>query len=543
MSDPNSPAVLIVGAGPVGLTMAAHLHAAGLTPRVVDKAPHPSTTSKALVLWSRTLEMLDDLGIVGRFLAVGRSPVAVQMHDSKRVLARIEVGEGVTGTAFPRPLVLAQSETERLLAEHLREVGIEVERPVELVRFAESGDGVDATLRHPDGREEGVRCDWLLGCDGAHSAVRHGLDVEFTGKAEPLDFFLADCRVEGISADTIDFFMSPKGPLAFFPFGEGRCRIIAGLDEPSPQGRPPDPTIEQVQAIVDARGPGGIKLSDAVWLSGFRINERKVADYRHGRCMLAGDAAHIHSPAGGQGMNTGMQDTWNLAWKLALVQSGRAKPSLLDSYNPERGAVGEMVLRNATRMTRFATLRNPIAQFLRNRAVGLLGHIPSFRRALFYGLTELAIHYPDSPLNGESTGAPWASGGLKPGDRVPDGTLRAPGSGEDRRLHDLLRGPRHDILLLPADPGQVAELSAMGRRAEATYPGAVRSHVIAPGDFSTPGGADWLDPEGSLRRILGATDSALALVRPDGYLGYRGQPASWDDLRRYLDGTLVARPE
>ena len=159
-------AVLVVGAGPVGLTMAAHLHAHGLTPRIVDRAPHPSTTSKALVLWPRSLEMLDDLGLVDRFLAAGRSPVAVQFHDSRRVL-RDEVGAGVTGTAFPKPLVLPQSDTERLLAEHLREAGIAVERPVELARFAETGDGVDATLRHDDGREEEVHCHWLLGCDGA----------------------------------------------------------------------------------------------------------------------------------------------------------------------------------------------------------------------------------------------------------------------------------------------------------------------------------------------------------------------------------------
>lgn len=538
----SAPSVLVVGAGPVGLTMAAHLHAQGLTPRVVDKAPHPSTTSKALVLWPRSLEMLDRLGIVDRFLAAGRSPVAIQFHAGGRVLARIEVGEGVTGTAYPRPLVLAQSETERLLAEHLAGVGVAVERPVELVRFAERGDGVDATLRHADGREEDVRVAWLLGCDGAHSAVRHGLGVEFAGKAEPLDFLLADCRVEGLPPDSIDFFASPKGPLAFFPFGEGRCRIIAGLDASKPgEARPPDPTLAQVQAIVDSRGPGGVTLSDPAWLSGFRINERKVANYRHGRCFLAGDAAHIHSPAGGQGMNTGMQDTWNLAWKLALVESGRARPTLLDSYDPERGEVGAMVLRNATRMTRFATLRNPIAQFLRNRAVGLVGHIPSFRRAVFYGLTELAIHYPDSPLNGESTGPARAPGGLKPGDRVPDVALRTPGTGAERRLLDILRGPHHGLLLLADDPARIAELAEIGHHAESAYPGVIRAHVIAPTADGTA--ADWVDSAGDLRRIVGATDSALALVRPDGYLGYRGQPASWDDLRRYLDRYLIARPE
>jgi hypothetical protein len=238
-------------------------------------------------------------------------------------------------------------------------------------------------------------------------------------------------------------------------------------------------------------------------------------------------------------MNTGMQDTWNLAWKLALVQAGRAKQSLLDSYTPERGAVGELVLRNATMMTRVVTIRNPVAQFLRNTVVGALGHVPAFPRAFFRNLTELGIHYPEGPLNGESSAVPWATGGLKPGDRVPDGPLRSPATGEERRLHAVLRGPQHNLLLLPDDPSQVTDLAEIGHRAESAYPGVIRAHVIASG--ATPGGPvpAWLDPEGSVRRILGARAAALAVVRPDGYLGYRGQPASWEELGRYLDRYLV----
>jgi 2-polyprenyl-6-methoxyphenol hydroxylase-like FAD-dependent oxidoreductase len=462
----------------------------------------------------------------------------MRLYGNGRLLFEVSLGSGVEGTAYPKPLILPQSETERLLAEHLGEVGVEVERPVELVRFVERGEGVDATLRHSNGREEDVRCDYLLGCDGAHSAVRHGLGLEFTGEAELDDFLLADCRIDGLPNDVISLFWDPKGVLVFFPFGDGRARVIADIGAPQGDGKPRDPTLEEVQAIVDARGPGGVKLSDSRWLAGFRINERKVADYRKGRCFLAGDAAHIHSPAGGQGMNTGMQDAWNLAWKLALVQSGRAKPSLLDSYTPERGAVGDLVLRNATMMTRVVTIRNPVVQFLRNAVVGALGQVPAFPRAFFKNLTELSIHYPDSPLNGETSTVPWATGGLRPGDRVPDGTLRS-ASGEERRLHAILRGPRQDLLLLPDHPSHIAELAEIGRRAEATYPGVIRSHVIASG--AAPSGAvpDWLDSEGSLRRILGARASALAVVRPDGYLGYRGQPASWDELRDYLDRHLV----
>jgi 2-polyprenyl-6-methoxyphenol hydroxylase-like FAD-dependent oxidoreductase len=552
VTAPPAPCTaLVVGAGPVGLTAAAHLHRQGLACRLIDKSPNPSDKSKALVIWGRSLEMLDDLGVVGDFLGAGMLLKGARIHGGRRLLVHITLDP--PGTEYPRPVMLAQSETERLLTEHLRRVGVAVERPVELTDFADRGDHVAATLRHADGQDEQVRCDWLVGCDGAHSTTRNKLGVEFTGEAEPNDWVLADCRIEGIPHDEMSLFWHARGVLAFFPFAEGRCRVIADMGRAAGAGHPPDPSLAQVQAIVDERGPGGVRLSEPHWLAGFRIHERKVADYRRGRVFLAGDAAHIHSPAGGQGMNTGMQDAYNLAWKLALVQAGRARPSLLDSYSAERGEVGERVLRAAARLTLVATLRNPVGQFLRNRAAGLLGLLPPFRRAFVRNLTEMAIHYPHSPLNGEQRGARgFALGGLEPGDRVPDVRLREPGMGREQRLQKVLPGVSYHLLLLPAgvNPDALAALHAIGRRAEDAYPGTVRAHLIVV-DESLPAdtvpaeggglGSVWLDPAGSVRRLLGAREAALAVVRPDGYLGYRGQPASWEGLRKYLDRYLIAK--
>ncbi|MEJ1976588.1 MAG: FAD-dependent monooxygenase [Acetobacteraceae bacterium] len=167
----------------------------------------------------------------------------------------------------------------------------------------------------------------------------------------------------------------------------------------------PPPTLDEIQALIDARGPAGLRAHDPFWLARFRINERKVKDYRTGRVFLAGDAAHIHSPAGGQGMNTGMQDAFNLSWKLAMVWHGRAKASLLDSYSPERSAIGEQVLRNATQMTHVAIMRNPVLQELRNLAAGVLGHIPALRQRLVDQLTEMDLHYEDGPLTGPAHAA------------------------------------------------------------------------------------------------------------------------------------------
>jgi 2-polyprenyl-6-methoxyphenol hydroxylase-like FAD-dependent oxidoreductase len=533
---------LVVGAGPVGLTMAAHLHQHGLPCRLIDRSPTPSDKSKALVLWARSLEMLDNLGIADDFVAAGKYLNAARFHGGRRLLARLPFE--AAGTHYPRPLMLAQSETERLLGEHLRRVGILVERQVELTGCTDRGDHVDATLRHADGREEQVRCDWLLGCDGAHSTTRHAVSLEFTGAAEPNDWLLADCRLEGpIPQDELSFYWHARGILGFFPFAADRCRVIADLGPAKGTGHPPDPSLAEVQAIVDERGPGGVRLADPHWLAGFRINERKVADYRRGRVFLAGDAAHIHSPAGGQGMNTGMQDAANLAWKLALVHAGRARPALLDSYTPERGAVGDLVLRQAGRMTWAATLRNPVARFLRNRVASVLGLLPAFGRNLVRYLTELSVHYPHSPLNGED-GSGWASGGIRPGDRLPEASVRGP-AGQEQRLLVVVRGPWYRLLLLPAgaDGAALASLGEIGRRSESMYPGVVHSYLIVPGSSLPPGTEGksvLLDPAGSVRQLLGAREAALAVVRPDGYLGYRAQPGSWEELRAYLECYLLA---
>jgi 2-polyprenyl-6-methoxyphenol hydroxylase-like FAD-dependent oxidoreductase len=523
--------------------MAAHLHRHGLACRLIDRSPQPSDKSKALVLWGRSLEMLDDLGVVADFLAAGRTLPTACIYGGGRPLTRITFHP--PGTQYPLPLMLAQSETERLLTEHLRRAGVAVERQVELTDFTDRGDHVAATLRHADGREEQVRCDWLLGCDGAHSTTRTRLGLEFRGEPEPNDWILADCRIDGIPSNELSFYWHARGVLAFFPFAKDRCRVIADMGRAAGAGHPPEPSLAQVQAIVDERGPAGVRLSQPHWLAGFRIHERKVHEYRRGRCFLAGDAAHIHSPAGGQGMNTGMQDAWNLAWKLALVHQGHARPALLDSYSQEREEVGEKVLHAAARLTSVATLRNPVARFLRNRTVKLLGRLPAFRRAFVRQLSEMAIHYPHSPLNGEHGGPGFASGSVKPGDRVPDARLREAATGKEQRLHKVLSGSTYHVLLLPAgaDPASLAALRDAGRRAEETYPETVRAHLVVPGDSAPAAGAAsvWLDPVGAVRRLFGARETALAVVRPDGYLAYRGQPASGERLREYLGRYLVPR--
>ncbi len=416
--------VLIVGAGPVGMTAASELARYGVAVRIVDKAAQRTDKSKALVLWSRTLELLDRGGGSAPFVDAGFKADAVNFIAGDKMIGRVSMRD--VQSPYPYALMLPQSETERLLEERLRDLGVRVEREVELATFKSSYDGIEAVLRRPDGHEETVSADWLLGCDGAHSAVRHGLGAPFAGETMNSDWMLADVHMRGYPCPDTEasVYWHRDGAFVIFPISPGRYRILADLPSSGIE-HPAAPTLEQAQAVIDRRGPPGLVAFDPIWLAGFRINGRKVSNYRWGRAFLLGDAAHVHSPAGGQGMNTGMQDAFNLAWKLALVVRKRCNEHLLDSYSPERSKVGDEVLSAAGRLTAVGTMRNPVAQTVRN----LVGHVmlglASVQHAFADTMTEVAIGYPESPLNGASL-----SGGPKPGDRVVPSTGQTPvGSG------------------------------------------------------------------------------------------------------------------
>jgi 2-polyprenyl-6-methoxyphenol hydroxylase-like FAD-dependent oxidoreductase len=422
--------VLIIGAGPVGMTMASELVRYGVAIRIVDKAAERTDKSKALVLWSRTLELLDRGGGSAAFVEAGFKAEAVNFVAGDKVIGRVTM-ESVR-SPYPYGLMLPQSDTERLLEQRLGGQGVTVERRVELVTFMQREDGVEAVLRHADGREETVSAAWLVGCDGAHSAVRHTLGAPFTGEAIDSDWILADVHMTGYPYPDSEaaVYWHHDGAFVIFPISPGRYRVIADRP-PSGAEHPPAPTLEEAQAIIDRRGPPGLKAFDPMWLAGFRINGRKVSEYRWGRVFLAGDAAHIHSPAGGQGMNTGMQDAFNLAWKLALVVRGTCCEQLLDSYSPERSRVGDKVLETAERLTAIGTMRNPVAQAVRN----LVGHVAfglaPVQHALADNMTEVTIGYPESPLNGPAQGG----AGPKPGERVVPVAGQAPvGSGSAPRF-------------------------------------------------------------------------------------------------------------
>lgn len=489
---PPSP-VLIVGAGPTGLTLANALLTQGIAFRIIDKLAAPATVSKALAVWSGSLEAFGALGLAERFIAEGMRMENIRIGDTSHPLAAMPIAEGVD-SPFPFTLILPQSRTEAILAERLARSGITVERGVELLGFTEAGPVVEARLKHADGDEEEVACSFLVGCDGARSAVRHGLDIPFEGYTEPQTFILSDTRMEGpLDPASIYIWWSQAGSVALFPVTPGVWRTFAMREDPASDA---PPTLEEIQRHLTASGLG-VVAHDPTWLSAFRVNERLVASYGRGRVFLAGDAAHIHSPAGGQGMNTGIQDAMNLGWKLATVLSGRGvADAVLGSYEAERRPVARHVVAGAAQKLRFGMVSTSTAtRVVRDALVSVASRVPAVRRKLQVELSETDIAYDSGPLI-EAVERTTARGTPAPGHRALDATF------DGTTLWPRLSGARHTLLLLGAPDAH----------------GALRAHAARIGPAL---GIEESEAPELLQRY-GFSEPGWVLVRPDQFIAARG---------------------
>jgi len=521
--------VLVVGAGPTGLTLAAQLQAMGAACRLVDRQPDRVHESRALAIQPRTLEVLRGLGITEQLLERGNDAVWVQLHAGARTVRVRLFGLGLDDTAYPFLLFVSQAETEAVLINHLTSRGVGVERRVELLAFEAGEDAITCTLRHGDGRTEQVHTRYLVGCDGAHSTVRHGAAVPFEGGVYPQPFALADLEVDGgLNADTAYAYLGQVGLLFLFPLGRPASWRLLAM-HPTLQGRrePDRPSLEELQALSDLFTGGRLRLRDPVWLTYFRLAHRHATRYRAGRVFLAGDAAHVHSPAGAQGMNTGIQDAWNLGWKLALAARGVADAALLDSYDAERRPVGGFVVRFTDRAFAVATSTNPLVRTLRTRLVPrMLPLALRFDRGLASGfrtVSQLGIGYRGSPAVQE--GRPGLRRGPRAGDRLPD--TRIAQDGRACWLGEALAAPVFHLLLCGPtcdwDPGQLAMVR--GRHPE----------MLAVHHLSREAMVGVLhDAQGQALARLGVENTAHYLVRPDGHIGYRAAGTDLDGLQGHL---------
>jgi 2-polyprenyl-6-methoxyphenol hydroxylase-like FAD-dependent oxidoreductase len=545
---------LVVGAGPTGLTLAAGLARFGSNFRVVDRAVDRSRESRALGVQARTLEILQSLGLGETLVRRGNPSARLLLHLALRRTAEVRLGDfGATDTRFPFILFVSQAETEAVLGDHLVSVGVRIERGVELVDAVPGPTEVRCVLRHRDGREERVRTRYLVGCDGAHSTVRKQAGIPFEGDAYLQDFVLGDVEVDGpLEPDTLHSFAMGRGIAMFFPLrspatwrviamsGGGAGRRVAGAQDPrGPDGFPDVPmtselSLDELQTILDGATGGGLVLRDPVWLTHFRLHHRQAAHYRADRIFLAGDAAHIHSPVGAQGMNTGIQDAWNLAWKLALVARGTALEALLDSYEAERWPVGRLLLRYTDRafglFTR-AVSGGALAAWAR-QTVGthVLPHVLTskwLRTRLFHFVSQLGIRYRKSPAVVE--GDPRLRTGPKAGDRLPDAPITR--DGQPTYLQQELSSPHLHLLLCGTPEGwdraRLAELVAR-------HAGLLTVDNLSP---SNAPGALVDRGAGALSRlgVPGIHHAAQYLLRPDGHIAFRCAGRDLVAVARYLD--------
>ncbi|MGH3148596.1 MAG: FAD-dependent monooxygenase, partial [Rubrobacter sp.] len=418
--------VLIVGAGPTGLTMANLLARHGVDFRIVDKKAGPTDESRALVMHAKSLELLDKLGLADRAVEDGQKMEAVELLIRGRRAAEVSFfgDRSEDSTPFPFALVYEQSTSERLLIEGLERLGAGVDWNTELRELTQTDSGTRAVIRRRDGGEEVVEARWVVGADGAGSRVRHALGLGFEGDTYEQTFFLADVEMEwALGRDKVHLDFVGEGFYGFFPMHGGRrFRVIGSL--PSRLAGREELTLEDIRGVIDADSGLDVELQEARWISVYSIHRRMTERFRVGRVFLVGDAAHVHSPAGGQGMNTGIGDAYNLGWKLAMVAKGEARSGLLDSYEPERIPFARAILNGSDRGFALQSTTNPLWRRLRLVLIPSLFRIlslPGLNRTVFWLVSQLWTRYRESP----AVGGVVNGGKLRPGDRAPYGRFEA----------------------------------------------------------------------------------------------------------------------
>src|SRR5262245_7111408 len=507
--------VLIIGAGPTGLVLALWLTHLGIRVRIIDKMAEPGTTSRALAVQARTLELYDQLRLADAVVKRSRAALAANLWVTGKRRAHLAFGDMGAGISpYPYPVIFPQDEHERLLIERLAKLSVEAERSTELLDF-EMGDGVVARIKRPDGTVDTCQAAYLAGCDGTHSRVREALNIGFAGGTYEHIFYVADVEATGslmngeihVGLDKSDF-------LALFPLkDDGRVRLVGTVtDEALTQRK--TLTWDEINTLVMEWMP--LKVARVNWFSTYHVHHRVADRFRTGHAFLLGDAAHIHSPVGGQGMNTGIGDSVNLAWKLAWVLQGRAHESILESYEPERIAFARRLVKTTDQAFIAVTSSGPIARFVRLDLVPavlpLLFSFGPMRRLLYRAVSQTDVNYRGGPLSAGQVGS------VHGGDRLPWVKVTgadnfAPLTALDWQVH-AYGEPTTDLRKICAD--RVLKL-----------------HVFP-----------WRD---DMYRA-GLSRNALVLLRPDGYIAVAalqtqaGRIAGYLDAHRVASRAITARP-
>ena len=510
--------VLIVGAGPTGLMLANQLARRGVRPMIIDRHSGPAQQSRAMAVQARTLEIYSKMGIIDQALALGAIAEGGNMWANGRWTARIPVGEiGKSLSSFPYILMLGQDDNEHIMGDKLSDYGLRVAWSTELIAFQQQADHVDATLKLPDGTMRRVKASWMAGCDGSRSPVREMSRIGFPGAPYEHTFFVADTQAIGpMKPGELNVYLWRDGFHLFFPMrGINRWRVIGILPKHLRQREVV--TFDEVVPAIREEAGTALAFPECSWFSTYRISHRAAERFRDRRCFLLGDAAHIHSPAGAQGMNTGLQDAYNLAWKLALVVQGRADPTLLDTYEQERIPVAKRLLETTDRAFQLIVADGFLGALLRTKVIARVAatamRFERVRTLAFRTISQIGISYPKSALSQASPRLP--KGAPAAGERFPWVQLRLKSGGGVEDLFQALDDIPFNLLVFGRAP------DAMGIPVE--FRDLLQVHVIPS------------DPENDAEMTrVGIPPSSLYLLRPDGHIALCGSDLKISEIVRYL---------
>jgi 2-polyprenyl-6-methoxyphenol hydroxylase-like FAD-dependent oxidoreductase len=500
--------VLIVGAGPTGLMLAAVLQRYSVPFRIIDKKTEPTKTSNALGLQARTLELLDDLGIVEPFLQQGQKIEGAALFADGNNIANIDITS--IDCRYQHITIMPQSMTEKALTEHLEKNGATIERGCELVNLSEQENQVTANIKMAGGSTDDFTADWVVACDGSHSIVRKLTGAKFKGDDISQQFILGDVSakestVKNVANNKISSFFSSLGILAIFPMPSGEYRIVANL-----QNKMESPNLSDIQKIVADRSSHHLEVKDASWISTFWIHSKVIENMRHGNIFFAGDAAHIHSPVGGQGMNTGMQDAYNLGWKLAYVIQQKAKEKILDSYHAERYPIIKGVVNQTERMTKMMLINNPIISSLRKWIMKPLLKCKKINDKLAMQITQLSLHYIKSPIIHYDSVI--SSKSPAPGENLPN-------------VGEFTQNPKHQLLIFtgthPTDKNQ-EDIKKLSEKIAQDYSDIIDVKCVSE------------KPDFPIHQRFNVERSALCLLRPDKYIAFASNRLDDKGLKKYL---------
>lgn len=528
----------MIGAGPVGLATAHELARRGITVRLIDGASGPATTSRAIATHPRTLEMYEQMGVMDAMHKRGREIRAFTVFQDGKRLARLDADYRTMPTRFPFTLAIEQTDTEGVLREALTDLGVAPEWGVRLTSLEQDDEQVTVQLEHADGTHEAYSVPWVVGCDGGHSVVRKQLNLKLIGDANNT-WLLADAPMTTeLPPNSIYWVRTQGGTLMTVPLADNRWRLL-DTKETDYDGDP-----EPVRARFERKLSYGlghkVTIGEPTWISRFTAQQRMVPQMRVGRCMVAGDAAHVHSPASGQGMNTGIQEGVNLSWKLTMVINGQARAELLDSYTSERVPVGEAMLEATKKAAGMIELRSRFTNLALPVVFGVVSNVPPIRRRMqremLGGMSGLLLSYADGPLAPEGE---YKGKGPAPGTRVCEISDEDIKDVSWQALAEVLRQPRSVLLYVPpAGRSTVAEVAseAAERHGEWLSVVSVTNAISASDPSVVP------DGDGAIRTRLGLSEGGWALVRPDGYVLDRGDALTRPALDTALKPLRLVEP-